>query len=78
MINKTEIYQDIPTWDNGTWTTTDFESREEFAEFVKDLFKEPGQYAFDEISKEFNSQAIKFNTQGFYCDSPCKSKDFIN
>ena len=78
MINKTEIYQDIPTWDNGTWTTTDFESREKFAEFVKDLFKEPGEYAFDETSKEFNSQAVKFNTQGFYCDSPFKSKDFIN
>ena len=21
-----EIYQDIPTWDNGTWTSTDFNS----------------------------------------------------
>ena len=78
MTKDNEIYKDIPTWDNGTWSTTDFESREEFASFVRDLFKEPGKYALDETSLEFNSQATKFNTQGFYCDAPFKSRDFIN
>lgn len=78
MTNDTEIYQDIPTWDNGTWTSTDFDTREDFAAYVRDLFKEPGQYAFDEVSKEFNAEAIKFNTQGFYCAAPFKSRDFIN
>ena len=29
-----EIYQDIPTWDNGTWTVTDFDSREDFYKFI--------------------------------------------
>ena len=77
MINDTEVYQDIPTWDNGTWTITTFDTREEFATCVKDLFKEPGQYEFDEVSLEFNSQATKFNNQGFYCDAPFKSRDFI-
>ena len=33
MTNDTEIYQDIPTWDNGTWTSTDFDSREDFADY---------------------------------------------
>jgi hypothetical protein len=78
MINDTEIYQDIPTWDNGTWTSTDFDSREDFAAYVRDLFKEPGQYAFDDVSYEFNAEATKFNTQGFYCAAPFKSRDFIN
>ena len=78
MTNDTEIYQDIPTWDNGTWISTDFNTREEFAAYVRDLFKEPGQYAFDEVSKEFNAEATKFNTQGFYCAAPFKSRDFIN
>ena len=78
MINKSEIYQDIPTWDNGTWTSTSFESREEFAAYVRDLFKKPGEYKFDETSKLFNAEATKFNTQRFYCDSPFKSRDFIN
>ena len=77
MINKTEIYQDIPTWNNGTWETTDFESREEFATFVRDIFKEPGQYEFDETSKEFNKQATKFTETNVYCVAPFKSRDFI-
>lgn len=72
-----EIYQDIPCWDNGTWTTINFKSREEFATCVKNLFKEPGQYKFDKTTLEFNSQALKFNIQGFYCDAPFKSRDFI-
>jgi hypothetical protein len=78
MINDTEIYQDIPTWDNGTWTSTSFDNREDFASYVRDLFKEPGQYAFDDTSYEFNTEATKFNTQGFYCAAPFKSRDFIN
>ena len=78
MINDTEIYQDIPTWDSGTWTSTDFNTREDFAAYIRDLFKEPGQYLFDDVSYEFNAEATKFNTQGFYCAAPFKSRDFIN
>lgn len=78
MTNDTEIYQDIPTWDNGIWTTTDFDSREDFADYVRVLFKEPGKYEFDETSTEFNAEATKFNKQGFYCAAPFKSRDFIN
>ena len=29
-----EIYNNIPTWDNGKWTITDFESRELFSNFI--------------------------------------------
>ena len=72
-----EIYQNIPTWDNGNWTSTDFKSREEFAIYLKDLFKEPGKYEFDKTSLEFNAEAVKFNKQNFYCDAPFKSRDFI-
>jgi hypothetical protein len=78
MTNDTEIYQDIPTWNNGAWTSTDFDSREDFAKYIRDLFKEPGQYAFDDVSYEFNAEATKFNKQGFYCAAPFKSRDFIN
>jgi hypothetical protein len=38
MSNMENIYSDIPTWDNGTWTTTSFESRTAFADFVKSIF----------------------------------------
>jgi hypothetical protein len=73
-----EIFENIPTYDNGTWTVTDFSSREEFAQFLRDLFKEPGKYNFDETSLLFNFESRKFRENGYYCDSPFKSKDFIN
>jgi hypothetical protein len=73
-----EIYQDIPCWDNGTWTTVSFDSREEFSKSIEEIFAEPGKYDFDETSYLFNEQAITFRTQNVYCIAPFKSKDFIN
>jgi hypothetical protein len=56
-----EIYQDIPTYDNGEWTTTSFESREDFSKFIKELFKEPGEYRFNETTNQiFISESTKF------------------
>jgi hypothetical protein len=72
-----EIYQDIPCWDNGVWTSVSFNSREEFSGAIKDIFSEPGKYQFDETSFLFNEQAIKFSNNKIYCDAPFKSKDFI-
>ncbi len=73
-----EIYQDIPCWDNGVWTSVSFSSREEFSGVIKDIFSEPGKYDFDETSFLFNEQAIKFREQNIYCIAPFKSKDFID
>jgi hypothetical protein len=67
----------IPTWDNGTWTTTSFDSKDEFRDFLIPLFKEPGKYEFNEDTLIFNEQARIFNQQKFYCAAPIKSKDFI-
>ena len=67
----------IPTYNNGQWTTTEFSSNEELAKFVLSIFKEPGKYEFDETSFIFNSEARRFNKDGFYCGSPFRSKDFM-
>jgi len=73
-----EFWIDIPTWDNGTWTTTSFESRDEFRTFVLSIFKEPGQYNFNEdTAKVFTEQSDKFKKDKVYCTAPFKSKDFI-
>jgi hypothetical protein len=74
-----EIYQDIPTWDNGVWTTTDFDSREAFADFlITNVFKEPGKYEFNETTtKLFTQESTKFNKDKVFCVAPFKSKDFI-
>ena len=73
-----EIYNNIPTWDNGKWTVTDFESRELFSNFIFGLFKEPGKYNFDETSFLFNQQGELFRENKVYCTAPFKSKDFVN
>ena len=74
-----EIYQDIPTYDNGQWTTTSFDSREDFSNFIFGVFKEPGKYGFnDTTNKIFISESDKFRSDGVYCTAPFKSKDFIN
>lgn len=73
-----EIYNNIPTWDNGKWTVTDFESRELFSNYIFGLFKEPGKYNFDETSFLFNQQGELFRENKVYCTAPFKSKDFVN
>jgi len=71
------MYKTIPTYNNNKWETTEFLDRESFIKFLLDIFKEPGNYNFTSMSKEFNSEAKTFNRLGFYCDKPFRSKDFI-
>ena len=71
-----ELNRLIPTYEDGEWTKTSF-TDEEFRLFLVRLFKEPGTYNFDETAFLFNKEARKFNKDGFYCDSPFRSKDFI-
>ena len=65
----------IPTYENGQWSTTEF-TDSEFKAFILSIFKEPGQYNFDETSFVFNEQARNFNKNGFYCSYAFRSKDF--
>ena len=71
------MYKQVPTYENGNWTTTDFFDEEEFINYLLSIFKEPGEYGFDETSFIFNQEARTFNKQGFYCNAPFRSKDFI-
>ena len=74
---STEIYEHIPTYENGEWSHTNFESRKDFYDFCLSIFKEPGQYEFDETSQMFNEQARLFNKNGIFCTAPVGTKDFI-
>jgi hypothetical protein len=74
-----DIYKDIPTWDNGTWTTTSFDSRDEWRDFLFAIFREPGKYEFNEVTNEiFIAESRKFRETKVYCTAPFKSRDFIN
>ena len=72
------MYKNIPTYKDGDWTETSFETKEDFTKYIITLFKEPGQYDFDDTALLFNNEAKVFNEQGFYCDKPFRSKDYIN
>jgi hypothetical protein len=72
------VFISVPTYQNGTWSNTDFETRQDFLDFVLSIFKEPGFYNFNELAFEFNAEARRFNKDGFYCAAPFRSKDFID
>ena len=74
---KSSNFIEIPTYSNGVWTVTEFSTREDFRDFLLPLFKEPGQYEFNQDSLIFNAEARKFQKQGYYCAAPVKSKDFL-
>lgn len=71
------MFKIVPTWDKGKWLDTEFEKREDFVNFVKSVFKEPGEYGFNETALVFNQEARRFNEEGVYCLAPFRSKDFI-
>ena len=68
----------VPTWEDGSWGYTDFQTRDAYKDFVLSTFKEPGLYQFDETSFIFNEQARLFRKNGFYCEYPMKSRDYIS
>lgn len=70
-------YIEIPTYENGSWYKTTFNTFEDYRNFVISRFKLPGQYNFDETSFEFNLQARKHLKNKFYCPYPEGSKDFV-
>jgi hypothetical protein len=69
----------IPTYtvDTGKWTHTKFEDKDAFIIFLKDLFKEPGQYDFDETSYMFNEHSRRWLKEGIYCRDPFRSKGYV-
>jgi len=76
-LQSSSLYKTVPTLNQGVWEETEFKTLEDFRLFIDSVFKVPGHYDFDETAFIFNSEARAFNTQGFYCDKPIRSKDFI-
>jgi hypothetical protein len=71
-------YIEIETFDFETKETsfTIFKEREDFAEFLRGLFKEPGFYEFDESIEAFTEPAEHFNTYNVYTYIPKNTKDY--
>lgn len=69
------VFAKIPTWEKGQWTYTLFETKKDFRDYVKSLFKVPGEYQFDETVHQWNIHARTFQEKELYCVSPEGSKD---
>lgn len=76
-MSESSYYIKVPTWDNGIWSYTEFSTKEEFRDYIKTLFKEPGKYEFDETVHHWNIHARRFQKDKLFCDSPEGSKDHI-
>lgn len=72
------MYKRVPTYDvlEDRWTYADFESREEYLDFLYNHFKKPGEYGFDETSFLFNKESRRFLAEGVYCLHPVNSSDY--
>lgn len=73
------LYEEIPHYDNGVWTTKSYPSREAFAlDLVDNYFKEPGEYYFDNTISIFQEAGLEFRKNGYYCGALEGSRDYIN
>lgn len=70
-------HRNIPTYNNDTdtWSTTTFSNQEEFANFLKENYRECGEYGFDEVSLKFNEKARHFEKHKTYTTAPKGTKE---
>lgn len=73
------MYSSVPTYNSETkiWSYTNFETRNDFKEFVWSKFKPPGEVKLYNI-KSWREQATRFETDGYYCRDAHKSRDFMD
>lgn len=68
----------IPTWENDEWIEdTVFDTKTDFVNFLLSIFKEPGDYEFDESVDKWKVEAYAFNEKGYFCKAPRNSRDFL-
>lgn len=72
-------YISIPTFksETGQWSHTEFETRNDFKEFVWSKFKPPGEIKLKNTNL-WRLEAASFESKGYYTDAPNKSKDFVD
>lgn len=71
--------KNIPTYDANKkeWSTTSFETQKDFGDFLyNNCFKEPGEYAFDASTKDWNKLAKIFETEKAYTQYAEGSTDY--
>jgi hypothetical protein len=64
--------KNIPTYDavEKTWSKTSFDDQSEFADFLTSIYKDCGEYDFDETTTGWNALGIRYTQLGSYTDLP--------
>lgn len=73
------MYKSVPLYDVKLerWERKDFPTQSSYVDWLWSLWKEPGQYDFDDTVHLFNEQAKNFDKRGVFCLYPTNSKDFV-
>lgn len=73
------MYKSVPLYDVKLerWERKDFPTQSSYVDWLWSLWKEPGQYDFDDTVHLFNEQAKNFDKRGVFCQHPSNSKDFV-
>jgi hypothetical protein len=73
------MYKSVPLYDVKLerWERKDFPTQSSYVDWLWSLWKEPGQYDFDNTVHLFNKQAKNFDKRGVFCQHPSNSKDFV-
>ena len=73
------MYKSVPLYDVKLerWERKDFPTQSSYVDWLWSLWKEPGQYDFDDTVHLFNEQAKIFDKRGVFCLYPTNSKDFV-
>ena len=71
------MYISVPTYNTKTnkWSYTNFETKDEFKDFIWSKFIPPGELKLVD-TKYWNQEARKFREKGYYTDAPYRSKDY--
>ncbi|HPF82668.1 MAG TPA: Hint domain-containing homing endonuclease [Bacilli bacterium] len=73
------MYKSVPLYNVKLemWERKDFPTQSSYVDWLWSLWKEPGQYDFDDTVHLFNEQAKIFDKRGIFCQHPSNSKDFV-
>lgn len=73
------MYRIIPVYDIETkqWSEREFNSKEDYIDFITSHFKHPGSYNLKNTDGIWNEEGRNFEKNKYYCNLVTNSRDFI-
>ena len=73
------MYITIPKYDStaNEWSDLEFETKEEFIDYVKSQVKLPGFYGLKDTETVWRMEGNRFRKDGYYCKHVKNSREYI-